>query len=180
MRRIPERRQRQIAEVARWIVAFDPDALIVVQDPTLVGTYLTCVLDEVDRARAVVLHRIGCASPGSVVVGEALDACTTALLDHGENDCAGQSLLQRIHQINRIDSQLMQAPLARLMPSLNSGVVQTNAEAIVRISAAARRTIVLGEWVELAILRFWLANRSCDGHRIYNAQNPGMKSTEIA
>ena len=154
MQRVSDR-SRQTAQVAQWIISLDPEILIVVQDHTLFDTCLTHVLDEVYRDHPVSLHRTGGMKPDYALAAAVLTACGAATTFE-ETNHSEHSLLQRIHRINRIDSRIATTVAARLAPSVNTGALQTTAHAVARISAAARRTIVLGEWTELAILQFWL------------------------
>lgn len=147
--------RRQAAEVARRIISFDPEMLIVVQDPTLFDPCLTQVLDCVYREHPVSLHRTGGLSPDYARFAEELTACGAATL-LADADRAERSLLQRMRWINRIDARIAAAVAARLASSVSTAALQAAADAVARISTVARRTIVLGEWAELAILRFWL------------------------
>lgn len=149
LHRLPERRRRQIAEVAGWLLSFEADALLVLQPPAAPTTYLTQVLECIHGASPLPIHRSPCASLSACALPlEIAHRCRTFLQDQ----CSGSTLLGRIQSINRMPTRGVAeagcAARAQAWPQ-----PATDPGALVRLAACAARTLVLGDWFELALLR---------------------------
>lgn len=165
VRRMPERRKRQIAEVARWLMSLDAHALIVLQAPSAQKTYLTQILECMQLMSPVAIHRpadrhaLRCDIPQDV-----LHRCRANLHEHA----SGASLLRRIQKLNGLETGLVvSATPART--SRAAEPMRAVARAVVQVAQCTSRTLVLGDWFELAILRRMLERLAMPLHDVHDS-----------
>jgi len=149
LRRMPRRRQPQIADAARWLLSFGAQSVIVLQQATATSSYLTGVLDFMQLDTPVRLHRLILRSASAQC---SLDPATLAAAARLRAQCSGASLLRRMHFLNRLASEPCGGDC--------SGCKQTASTAlalqVLRLVLTARSTLVLGDCCELRALRLAL------------------------
>lgn len=148
LHRLPERRRRQIAATADWLLSFDARALIALQPPAANATYLTHVLERMQTASSLPIHLPAQVAPAREPPRAIAQHYRALLQQHA----AGATLLGRIQSINRLPLR----PAIEAMHSSQScrdAPQASSADAIAFVANGAQRTLVLGDWFELALLR---------------------------
>jgi len=149
LRRLSRRRQRQIAEAARWLLSLGAQSVVVLQPATATSSYLTGVLDFMQLEAPLTLHRLS--QPASIRQCVAQSA-TLAAAARLQMQCGGASLARRLQRLNRLPSEPCSSDRCACMQTIPATVTM----AVLRLALSARSTLVLGDWFELRALRLGL------------------------
>jgi len=144
LRRLSRRRSEQVADVGLWLLSLGAQSVIVLQPPTTTSSYLTSILDFMQLQAPLALHRLSLSNAIASGVPDQAMLQTAARL---RRQCAGASLLRRLHCLNRLAGS----------SGSGNGLTQSRLPsitlAVLRVASAARRTLVLGDWLDLRVLQ---------------------------